>query len=301
VDEEYSEYFGLTGDETGALLSEYGLALDENVKRQYDGYVFGSNEMYNPWSILNYAERGILKTFWINTSTNFLIHQSIANAGESFLRDFDKLISEGAAEVYIDMECSFAELENDDTLWGLLVTSGYITVLESLDVEMRYMLVRIPNGEVRSEFAKIVANRARIGGGDLHRMFRSLLKKDMDGFMKSYSEIVLSCTSYHDAKENAYHMLFLGMCITLQGMYKITSNIESGHGRSDIRMESLSGDRPHIIIEFKQGEDVEKLKDEALAQILKQRYYAGLEGEVLCIGVAHDKKKCAMAVETVGA
>ena len=66
-------------------------------------------------------------------------------------------------------------------------------------------------------------------------------------------------------------------------------------------MESLAQGRPHIIIEFKQGEAIDELKDEALRQILDNRYYSGLQGEVLCIGLAHDKKRCAMAHETVTA
>ncbi|MCL2126316.1 MAG: PD-(D/E)XK nuclease domain-containing protein, partial [Oscillospiraceae bacterium] len=69
--------------------------------------------------------------------------------------------------------------------------------------------------------------------------------------------------------------------------------------RSDILMESLSGDRPHVVIEFKQGEEIETLKDDALRQILDNRYYEGLRGEVLCMGVAHDKKRCALAHETI--
>jgi hypothetical protein len=95
-------------------------------------------------------------------------------------------------------------------------------------------------------------------------------------------------------------MLFLGMCISLNNIYKITSNIESGHGRSDICMESLSpADRPHIIIEFKQGEDIEALKKEALDQILENEYCAGLTGEILCLGIAHDKKRCELVYKTI--
>jgi hypothetical protein len=47
--------------------------------------------------------------------------------------------------------------------------------------------------------------------------------------------------------------------------------------------------------EFKQGEDIAKLKKEALQQILDNRYYAGLQGEALCLGIAHNKKKCEIA------
>jgi hypothetical protein len=102
-----------------------------------------------------------------------------------------------------------------------------------------------------------------------------------------------------DAKENAYHMLFLGMCITLRGAYKVTSNLEAGYGRSDITLESLNPANSHVIIEFKQGEDLERLKEEALEQITAQKYYAGLNGEVICIGLAHDKKRCQMVYKTM--
>lgn len=35
-----------------------------------------------------------------------------------------------------------------------------------------------------------------------------------------------------------------------------------------------------------------QLKEEALKQIIDNQYYVGLTGEVLCVGVAHDKKRC---------
>jgi hypothetical protein len=247
---------------------------------------------------LYYADTGILDDYWINTSTNYLVRKSIAEAGSYFRKDFDRLIANGTADVAADLGCSFIELNHPDTLWGLLVNAGYVTVLARKD--KLYMTVRIPNGEVRSEFLTIVSDMANLQSRDLVKMFRLLLEKDMDGFMGIYRELVLNCTSHFDSKENAYHMLFLGMSFTLGELYKITSNAESGLGRSDIRMESLSpAARPHIVIEFKQGEDIDALKDEALAQIMEKEYHAGLTGDVLCIGIAHDIKKCAYAYKTI--
>jgi hypothetical protein len=297
IDEHYSSYFGLNADETRELLTYYGQVLNDQVKQKYNGYLFYESEMYNPWSILNYANRGKLDNYWINTSTNYLVRQSIANAGDYFQREFGKLIAEDIVEVSPDLGCSFIELQHGDTLWGLLVNTGYVTVLERTND--LFMKVRIPNGEVRSEFLKIVADRAKVRGMDLQKMFNHLFQKDMDGFMNIYRELVISCTSYFDAKENAYHMLFLGMCISLNDLYKITSNIESGYGRSDIRMESLSLERPHIIIEFKQGNDLDTLKEDALKQILDKRYYEGLIGEILCVGIAHNNKKCSLTYKTL--
>ena len=51
----------------------------------------------------------------------------------------------------------------------------------------------------------------------------------------------------------------------------------------------------NIVIEFKQGEAVDALKEEALQQILDNQYYSGLHGDTLCIGIAHDKKKCSIS------
>jgi hypothetical protein len=291
----YASYFGFTEQDTIALLQYYGMELNEAVKRQYDGYLVGDMGIYNPWSILNYAMDGHLQNYWVNTSTNGLIHRSLDTAGEGFRRGYEKLLQHGIAQVGITLDTSFMELENESTLWGLLVNSGYLTI-----VSMEYdqvATVRIPNGEVRSEFIKIVAHQAHMNPSDLTLMFQALTACDMDEFLNIYREIIVTQSSYFDSvqQENTYHMLFLGMCLSLQGMYEIESNIEHGDGRSDIRMKSLSDKRPHIIIEFKHGEELTKLKDEALRQIEDNRYYAGLQGKVLCVGIAHYKKRCEVA------
>lgn|GEM_PF-4846107 len=60
----------------------------------------------------------------------------------------------------------------------------------------------------------------------------------------------------------------------------------------DIIMKSKDQKRPHIVIEFKQGEEVERLKHEALKQIHENKYYAGLEGEVLHKVIALRSRIC---------
>lgn len=89
------------------------------------------------------------------------------------------------------------------------------------------------------------------------------------------------------------------MCIILRGAYKVTSNLESGYGRSDITLESLTPGQISVIVEFKQGEDIDKLKELALEQILNQKYYTGLKGEVICVGLAHNKKRCSMSYQSL--
>lgn len=290
---QYDAYFGLTAGETQALLQDYDLELTAEVKKKYDGYIIGNQEMYNPWSILNYADNGVLDNYWVNTSANFLVRQALKKADRGFWKRFEILADGKETPVWLTLETSYAERDSNYSLWGLLVNSGYLTVTKRIDSQSA--IVRIPNDEVMAEFQVLVSEIAGIEGLDLQQMFDALMKKDMERFFDLYQNIVISCTSYMDAKENAYHMLFLGMCITLRGIYKVTSNIEAGYGRSDISLQSLSPDYMNVIVEFKQGEDINKLKEEALRQILDNQYYTGLTGEVLCIGLAHDKKRCGLA------
>ena len=73
--DEYMDSFGFTENEVFDALEECGLASEkEEVKKWYDGFIFGTHEdIYNPWSILNFLDTGKYKTYWANTSSNSLI------------------------------------------------------------------------------------------------------------------------------------------------------------------------------------------------------------------------------------
>jgi len=298
LDHHYSQYFGLTTEETATLLKHYDLELNDEVASYYDGYSFSGVEVYNPWSILSYAEKKKMRSYWVKTSDNVLIKESLLSAEYSFHRLFERLIKNGEAEVQANLEASFSELPETSTLWGLFINAGYLTVIHE-DLEFDLLTVRIPNKEVAGEFRNLVSHYTKLSSQKLQEMLKALVYGEIDTFLDVYRELVLESTSYHDAKENAYHMLMLGMIMQLREIYKITSNIESGHGRSDIILESKESSRCHIIIEFKQGDDVEKLKHDALEQIKNKKYYTGLKGNILLIGIAHEKKKCQLVHEMI--
>lgn len=297
MDREYALYFGMTSPEVNQLLREYGLELTDEVKKMYDGYQIGGYEIYNPWSVLNYVKRGRLDNYWVRTSSNFLVRKALSHADKNFWDRFDELAVGKPAAVWLTLDTSFVERESNYSLWGLLANAGYITVTRRIDTNSA--LVCIPNDEVMAELQMLVTEIAGIDGQDLSLMLSCLIQGDMDTFFSLYKDIVISCTSYMDARENAYHMLFLGMCMTLRGSYEVTSNLEAGYGRSDITLRSLIPDKPNIIVEFKQGADTGHLAGQALRQIMEQRYYHGLKGKTVCVGLAHDKKRCQIEYETI--
>jgi len=297
LSKQYSLYFGLTEEETSQALRDFGEELQEDIRLYYDGYIFAGLNMYNPWSILNYIDSRELKPYWINTSTNVLIRESIGNAKPDFMVAFEKLILDGEVGVSVNLETSFIELATSNSLWGLLVNSGYLTAVRSQGEEV---MLRIPNVEVKREFRSIVATYTHLTGDTLNQLFNALITNKMENFLNIYQRLIDEYVSMYDVKENSYHMLLLGMAISVSGMYKITSNMEAGGGRPDIVLESLQPQtRPHVIFELKQGENIEKLKTEALEQILEKKYYTKLRGNILCVGIAHNKKRCELIYKEI--
>jgi len=335
INQKYCDKFGLTKDETKEYLEYFGFELNDRIKGYYDGYRIGNQnkeleknvnklfekgindkkvklyeaEIYNPMSITSFiSNSGALENYWVNTSTNTLIKKEISNASDDFFEGFNDLIEKGECITDIDMNTTFAESQTTYTLWGLLLNAGYITVKE-VETDGSFKIC-IPNDEVRSEFKKIVAEYTKIGINSLKAMFRALENKRMSEFAKVYKKIVMSCTSYFDAnsKENSYHMLMLGMAAYLVPRFKVESNKERGTGRPDIAIYKKRHDDLNVIIEYKHDEEgnVENnskhlFKDakEALEQIKEKKYYTDMDGEVMLIGIAHDKKEVEVLYELI--
>ncbi|MCL1949322.1 MAG: PD-(D/E)XK nuclease domain-containing protein [Turicibacter sp.] len=118
----------------------------------------------------------------------------------------------------------------------------------------------------------------------------------MEEFLENYREIVWECTNIFDTAEQAFHSLFLGMAVSLYGMYEWpVSNRESGLGRSDIMVKSLNPEiRPHLVVEYKIGKNLEQAKKDALQQIFDRKYPQTLKGPILCLGIAHNGKEADM-------
>ena len=90
LNNDYSEYFGFTQEEISDLLHYYSLEeRQEELKKWYDGYRFGNTEVYNPWSVINYANDKVWssalfpKPYWSNTSSNSIVRELIETADVS--------------------------------------------------------------------------------------------------------------------------------------------------------------------------------------------------------------------------
>ena len=293
-DPEYSQYFGFKEEETKQTLEYYDLSLNDEVKSMYDGYHFGEHDIYNPWSILNYASRKVLEPYWVNTSSNIMIKKAISSSDEAFERGYEELIRNGKLETTVKMDTSFFEVNNTENLWGLLVNAGYLTLHKTISIQDSLYIIKIPNQEVQLEFRKLTAYHLKATETDLTVLFNSLKRCKKEDFEDRYRKILFTLPSYHDLKdENSYHMMLLGMCAWLSNEYEVISNREVGKGRCDIILKSKKNQISYIL-EFKytndSSVDLKQLAKSAIDQINSRKYDSELSGTVIRIGLAHYQK-----------
>lgn len=272
-----SESFGFTESEVKQLLKDYNLSekMDE-VKEWYDGYQFGNNEIYNPWSTLMYVKNITQDvsfkpiSFWANTSGNDLVVKYIQNGDKKLRKEFDLLMNGQSLIKYIKPELTYREMDNINNIYSFLLLTGYLKVIKDRG-ENQYELV-IPNKEVyeiyKQSFMSYFEDYTTSRKGELYQEF-------VDGDAKKVNlllnDILLRSISYFDNQESFYH----GFLVGLLNDYEVVSNKESGNGRFDVCVlpENILG--TIVLIECKHSISEDDLIDDAkegARQIVEQKY-----------------------------
>ena len=276
----FSEYFGLLENEVIEILDYYKLNYKmEEVQKWYNGYLFGKTQVYNPWSIINYIDEGVVQSEWINVSDNKEIVEIIENAATTgnfeIIEKLEKLLSGEMIEEQIYLGSNMLDLSNNREIWQLMLFSGYLTIEEKISLD-RYVL-KIPNEEVRYFFKETFLSKVIDRKSNFWNMINSLLKKEMGKYKYYLQQIILNSVSYHDigTEEKPYHNLMLGINLSLDIQYNVVSNDEVGKGRADLVLEPFDKRKAGFIFEFKAAKresDFERLGKEALEQIKEKSY-----------------------------
>lgn len=299
LNNDYSQSFGLTEKEVENMLKYYQIEYEmSDVKKWYDGYSFGKDEIYNPWSILNFVKNRELKAYWINTSSNFMIRELLQKSGEEGLSTLEKIFNQEEVAVRITDNVRLGNNLSVSEVWELMLYSGYLTVKEKLS-DGRYS-VRIPNMEImkffKDEFLTIIFGEYRV----VDELRDALYDKNLRQLDRSIERLILSIMSFHDINkkyENSYHMLLAGFFYALDGYYITKSNVEAGYGRADILLIPKDKNKAGYILELKKADssNLEKKVEEALKQIDDKKYYVELERygikDIVKIGYVFDGKK----------
>ena len=291
----YATSFGFTEEEVFAALDAVGMGEEkEKVKEWYDGFVFGEyRDIYNPWSILNFLNKGEYTTYWANTSSNSLVGKLIREGSRQVKTGFETLLKGESLICPIDEQIVYNQLNGSKAaIWSLLVASVYLKILSYEDmgkVERRpnYELA-ITNKEVCLMFESMV--QGWFEESDEYGDFvTALLAGDLKAMNYYMQRVTIETFSYFDTgkgkfgdePERFYHGFVLGLLVDLRREYVITSNRESGFGRYDLTMEPKDKTKDAMILEFKVHDPMDEKSlsetvEKALAQIEEKQYEATL-------------------------
>ena len=300
LDNPFSDKFGFTEQEVKKIIKDFKVETEYKlIKKWYNGYKFGkTTDIYNPWSILNYAlaPNDGFKTFWTNTSANELIKNEIKKKeADNIRQELLKLINNEIIIKDIEENFVFTDLDTPkEILWTLLTYSGYLT--QKNKVSRKEYEITIPNYEVKTVFQDTIIEwiqtDIKIIKSLLQNTANYLINNQIEKFEEGFKQIIGDTFSYYDTAKNneyIYHSYILGLLAIIGDDYVIKSNKESGEGRYDIMLIPHDKSQNGVVIEIKQikkqkdnenNEDFVKRINEtikiAYSQINKNMYYKEL-------------------------
>lgn len=313
TDERFDEYFGFTDEDVKEMLRYYDREDHyEEMRNWYDGYRFGSTDVYCPWDVLNHCDKikenaaAFPENYWVHTSSNEAVKKIIQMSGNiTTKREIERLLVGEEIVKEIRQELTYQEMyQSVENIWSLLFMTGYLTQRQRLDAS-HYKLA-IPNLEVRDIFKTQIMEYFKEGvakdGDTLKQLCDALKGGDAEKVERLFEGYLKKTISIRDTfvekslKENFYHGILLGI-LGVKEDWGVFSNRETGDGYSDIMIETEDSEMG-IIIEIKYAGDGNLLNacEKALKQVEETKYEEtllenGVE-KILKYGIACYMKHC---------
>ena len=305
----FNEYFGFTQKDVDRILQDAGaMSRAQEVKAWYDGYHFGTSDVYCPWDVMNYIQElqfhpeAKPASYWKNTSDNAIIRSFIDYAGSSITNKLEILLSGGYILQQIEENLTYDYLHaSEENLWSILYLTGYLTKMRKEELKEpvpdEMAALTIPNAEIQEIFETTVKKWFDDSAKESDRkaLFDAVWNGNEEQLTKEMNHLLRMTISYHDYREDFYHAFLAGI-FTGAG-YMVQSNKEHGEGRSDIVVMDARNGRV-AVFEAKYAKTLQKLEPECekgLQQIDRQMYDREFEDnydEVLCYGISFYKKRC---------
>jgi hypothetical protein len=285
--------FGFTEAEVRALAEAAGQTASlDGIRAQYNGYLFGGQAIYNPWSVLSFLADGdgVLRPYWVETSSNDLVRELLLTGPRGVAAELETLLAGGTVDKRLDENMVLRDISSrSDAIWSFLLFTGYLKAVEISFVEGRqWGKLAVPNAEIALALGDMVQTwfETESGGSDqLQSLLDALLRGDAPVVERHLTHLVKVNLSFFDTAspepERFYHGLVVGLLAGLAPRYEVRSNRESGYGRCDILILPKTAGQPGVVLELKRvdteaGETTEKAFTAALRQIRERDYAAEL-------------------------
>ena len=224
--------------EIQSLADEQTLSYDQTLaalKQWYDGYCFypGSDEMYNPFSLLNAFVKQRFGSYWFGTGTpTFLVN--FLKEAHYFIPDLDGHVelTESGLETYRAVA---------QDVVPILFQAGYLTIKQYI-TEARLYRLGFPNDEVRYGFLEnLMPVYSSVPFGDTGKSVWQFVQDIREGNVNSFMErmqAIISGIPYDNfSKENLKlreqnYQTAVYLIFALMGQF-VQTEVHCSTGRSD--------------------------------------------------------------------
>lgn len=289
---QFGKYVGFTEDEVKSLCDDYGSDFAK-MRQWYDGYSFQeSTSIYNPNSVIKALFHHDFDSYWTQTSAAESLMGYISLDFDGLGRTVAELI--GGVEAKVDTNGFANDLvtfrDKNDVL-TLLIHLGYLAYDE------KTQKVRIPNEEIRLEFAKTVRQVTRDDTIRRVRESEQLIEDTIHGeeeaVARQIEKIHEEETPLYYNNEQALRSVIKRAYFSYGDEYLMFEELPAGSGYADIvYLPKKDSMLPVLVIELKWNQSAQG----AIEQIKNRRYpeaVRGYGGDILLVGISYDCKALA--------
>ena len=284
----FAEYVGFTEAEAETLCREYHADFAE-MKRWYDGYELrNAGSVYNPNSVIKSLRYEAFDSYWLQSTSADSLMDYIKWDVDGLREKILELM--GGVEIRIDITGYNNGLtyHTQDAALTMLVHLGYLAYNQDT------RKVRIPNEEIRLEFARVIREDRHPETIKRVRESDQLIMDTIHGNEAAVAERIrrvhMETTNPLNANnENSLRAVIQIAYFSYRDYYMKLEGLPSGLGYADIvYLPKKDIQIPALVVELKWNNSAQG----AIRQIREKHYPAVLEeygGEILLVGINYDR------------
>jgi len=303
----FAEYVGFTEEEVQKLCEQESIDFS-SMKQWYDGYAFDSvGSVYNPNSVMRAIRNKRFRSYWTDTSASDNLMEYISIDKEGLGKTIAEII--GGIEKPVDTNGFSNDLitfRNQDDVLTLLIHLGYLAYDEDTEC------VRIPNEEIRLEFARAIRDDKRPETmqriRESEQLFLDTIHMNEEAVAAQIEKVHMQETSpLHTHGEDMLRAVLQLAYFSYKDNYLKFEELPAGKGYADIvYLPKKKSSMPALVIELKWNNSAET----AIQQIKNRNYPAALKdygGDILLVGISYnkdapvDQRKYSCRIEKVAA
>ena len=285
-------YFGFTNEEVKSLCQNYHKNFEE-VKHWYDGYLLGSQQIYNPKAVVSLMTRNIFKSYWSETGTYTAILPLINMNFDGLRNAIIEMLSGAFVPVNVwSFQNDTINFANKDDVLTYLIHLGY------LGYDAQKQMAFIPNEEIRQELTSATKQNHWNEFISFQQESKELLNATLDLDTETVAEKIetihstyASIISYND-ENSLSSVLAIAYLSSMQYYFKPIRELPAGRGFADfiyLPKPEYRSDYPALLVELKWNQNAKT----ALTQIKEKKYPDSIlsyTGEILLVGINYDKE-----------